>query len=360
MTWNRISCIRNETTMIKIHPKHFALLDGTLDGLKKSLRLAIQLEHSTIPPYLYALYSIKPLQNAAVAELIRSVVREEMLHMSLDCNILNAIGGAPRLDDPDLIPKYPGPLPGGVDHGLTVPLAPLSKSLVLDVFMAIEEPEHPVTADDPELTCAKHETIGDFYAEIKRQIDHLSCGGKNIFVGDPARQLRAGFSQLQTLSITDAESAKAAIDIIVEQGEGSTQSPKDPDRELAHYYKYAEIYYGRKLIKLSNPKPGTPEYGYEGDPIPFYESGIWPSICNPKRSNYPKGSQAAVLNDAFNHTYTRFLHGLQRVFNGQPDYLGPAFTGMQSLRDQAMVLMSLEFAPGKFAGPSFEYTPLPT
>src|SRR5437016_10860321 len=130
--------------MIRLTSAVLACLDDTLPGLQCALQKAIELEHSTIPPYLYALYSVKPYQNAEIAGLIKSVVLEEMLHMSLDCNILNAIDGAPVIDRPDFIPSYPGPLPGQVESDLTVPLAPFSKQLVYDVFMVIEEPEDPL------------------------------------------------------------------------------------------------------------------------------------------------------------------------------------------------------------------------
>ena len=43
--------------------------------------------------------------------------------MAIDCNILNAIGGTPKIDDPCFVPRYPGHLPGGVGS-LIVGLAP--------------------------------------------------------------------------------------------------------------------------------------------------------------------------------------------------------------------------------------------
>lgn len=43
-----------EKTMIRLKPELFQGLD-TVEGLRKALQTAIQLEFSTIPPYLYAL-----------------------------------------------------------------------------------------------------------------------------------------------------------------------------------------------------------------------------------------------------------------------------------------------------------------
>ena len=78
----------------------------TVASLKRHLPTAIELEHSTIPPYLCALYSIKDGDNQESAQIIKSVVIEEMLHMILAANVLkNAIGGARRINHPRFIPS---------------------------------------------------------------------------------------------------------------------------------------------------------------------------------------------------------------------------------------------------------------
>ena len=71
--------------MLKIEP---AILEQVRSATKASdlythLQGAIELEHSTIPPYLSALYSIKKGANREAAAIIRSVVIEEMLHMTI-------------------------------------------------------------------------------------------------------------------------------------------------------------------------------------------------------------------------------------------------------------------------------------
>ncbi|HEY6331908.1 MAG TPA: ferritin-like protein, partial [Blastocatellia bacterium] len=294
--------------------------------------------------------------NAEIAGLIDSVVVQEMLHMAIDCNILNAIGGEPRIDDPRFVPKYPGPLPGGVEGSLVVGLAPFSKQVVKDTFMVIEEPECPlnfpvlaVEAGAPQ----PQETIGEFYAGIIKQIQTL---GNGIFTGDPAKQLTTGFGPLQRIKIHDVESAVEGIKLIVSQGEGTTTSPLDPEHQLAHYYRFAEIYYGKKLIRNPEPGPGKPKYVYGGHAIRFDPAGVWPVIANPSPSSYCPGSRAFKLNRAFNETYTSLLKTLQLTFGGQPDTLGPAITLMESLQEQALVLMTTEVLPGQTAGPTFDYT----
>jgi hypothetical protein len=325
--------------------------------LRRALQNAIELEHATIPPYLYALYSLKPGANLEIAGLIKSVVLEEMLHMSLDCNILNAIKGTPKIDDPCFLPKYPGPLPGAVEGDLIVPLAPFSKQLLKDVFMVIEEPEDPLHF--PVKTFAaevgKPKTIGEFYAAIIGELKKLHSGD---FSTDASRQLTTGFGPLRTILIHDVDSAIEAIKLIVDQGEGTKRSPLDPERQPAHYYRFAEIYYGKKLIPNPEPKKDEPEYAYAGHDITFDPCSVWPVIANPHRDSYEAGTKARVLNDAFNGTYTSLLQSLDLVFNGQPDQLGPAIGLMEAMQGQALLMMSTETVPGQTAGPSFEYTPV--
>jgi hypothetical protein len=346
--------------MLRLKTELFADLDGTLPGLKRALQNAIELEHSTIPPYLYALYSIKPGTNLEVMGLVKSVVVQEMLHMALDCNILNAIDGHPKIDDPRFVPKYPGPLPGGVESNLIVPLAPLSKQLIGDVFMVIEEPEDPLHYPVTRTFAAaatQQETIGQFYAGIVKQLKDLSAQG-NIFTGDPRFQLTTGFKPLQIIDVHDLDSAIQAINLIVEQGEGTTESPLAPGHALAHYYRYAEIFYGKKLIPNSDPRPSAPDYVYGGHDIRFDPCGIWPVITNPERDTYSPGSKLRNLNDTFNYTYTSLLKSLQFVFSGEPDQLGPAIELMISMKEQALTMMSMHIVPGQTAGPTFDYTPV--
>ncbi|HEX8600741.1 MAG TPA: ferritin-like protein [Chloroflexia bacterium] len=344
--------------MIKLKRELLEGLD-TLDGLKDALQQAIMLEHSTIPTYLYALYSIKPGANQAISALIESVVVEEMLHMALASNILNAIGGSPVINRPGFIPSYPGPLPGGVDSGLTVPLAGFSIDLVEDVFMEIEEPEDPLDFRDEAMRAApQYATIGEFYAAIKAQIVQF---GDSIFVGDPAHQVPLGDYYPGVQPITKSSEALAAIDLIVEQGEGTPTSPLDLEHDLAHYYRFAEIYHGKTLIPNPNPPPNpTPdeEYVYGGDPIPFDAGGVQPVVQNPKAADYPDGSMARTLCDTFNYSYTTLLNALHDTFNGQPDRLGDAIGIMESLKQQAMDLMAVDLGNGTTAGPSFEYQPV--
>jgi rubrerythrin len=328
----------------------------TPSGLKRALQQAIELEHATIPPYLYALYSLVPEKNAEIAGLVSSVVAEEMAHMALACNILNAIGGSPSIDDPAFIPAYPGPLPGTVEEGLTVPLRAFSNDLVENVFMVIEQPEDPIEFGGLESLVAQPVTIGSFYEAIRAGIE---AGGESLFHGaDPDRQVHGGIALKEVIPVDSVASAVKAIEAIVEQGEGTTTTPTDPlaeEEELAHYYRFAEIVHGRKLVPAPDRKP---PWAYAGDPIRFDPAGVYPAIENPTPAHFPPGSAARYAFDAFNYTYTSLLKTLHQTFNGSPKALDAAVGLMESLNEQAKSLMAMESGlPERSAGPSFEYRP---
>jgi hypothetical protein len=122
----------------------------SLENLKKQLQMALQIEHTTIPPYLIALYSIVEGTNPEVEEILRTVVVEEMLHMVLVANILNSIGGQPQLNNIKFVPSYPVTLP--ILDGeslLTIQLLKFSPN-ALECFLAIERPSGEVN-NSPQL-----------------------------------------------------------------------------------------------------------------------------------------------------------------------------------------------------------------
>ena len=63
---------------------------STLERLRDHLQWAMELGHFTIPPYLCALYSLDTSRNLQASEVIRSILVEEMPHLMLAANLLNA------------------------------------------------------------------------------------------------------------------------------------------------------------------------------------------------------------------------------------------------------------------------------
>lgn len=345
---------RPRRAQIRIRPKVSATEAPSteLDVVKDLLQQAIMLEHATIPVYLYALYSLEPSKNAMIAQIIQSVVIEEMLHMTLACNVLNALGGSPTIDSPDFIPTYPGHLPGGVESSLVVHLRPFSLTQ-LDTFLDIEQPDDPFEFRSL-LAAEEGMTIGDFYRGIEEKIVAL---GNEAFVPGPRNQI--GPDQMEnSVVVTDVASALQAINTIVEQGEGTTSTPKEVvGKRYAHYYRFMQIKKGRLLVQISTTGPVETQFAYVGPPVPFDPSGVYAAPDDPLSSTYPAGSQQAALNNRFNYTYTALLRSLHTTFNGAPDNLGTSIGLMMSLKGQARDMMSGIPNPSVITGPSFQYKP---
>jgi hypothetical protein len=281
---------------------------------------------------------------------MRDIAREEMLHMTLVCNLMNAIGGQPRLSDPAFMLSYPTHLPGAIQNDLIVPLEPFSRKLVETVFLEIEEPEHPKVF--PTFAAeAEVRTIGQFYAQISRTIQDM---GPGLFVGDPARQLMITIDDDDSFLVSDVESACRAIDLIVSQGEGTPTSPLEArNGQPAHYYRFMEILKGRTLVA----DPSVPEgYSYSGPEIPFDANGVFSAKPNIKVADLPTDSPARQLAEQFNHDYTTMLGELHRAVNGEPNCISDATNRMVfALKPTALQLMQIEIEPGVRAGPTFEF-----
>ena len=320
------------------------------EDLYRYLQNAIELEHATIPPYLTAMFSLKPGKNEEIRQLIRSIVIEEMLHLTVSANILVAIGGSPKIDTPKFIPKYPGPLPMGIGgQDFIVGIEPFSKKLVHDIFMVIEEPENPIPIETFAESMEEYGTIGEFYRAIQKKIVQL---GNRIFVpGSEARQVQEWFGYTHLFPITNVEGAVKAIKLVVTEGEGTSSDPFQSPGDPAHYYAFGEIYHGRKIIKT---KTG---YAYGGAPIPFDESGVYPMRPNARIREYKKGTQARVRVEQYAYTYSSLLNALHESFNGKPNNIQVAMGLMYELRIEAVSLMSTELGDGSglTAGPSYQY-----
>jgi hypothetical protein len=357
--------------MLKIRPELVAGVRSArhAEDLYEYLQGAIELEHATIPLYLTAVFSIKPGFNREARAIITSVANQEMLHMSIAANVLNAIGGRPIKDQPGFIPRFPGPLPMHIHEGLTVSLQKVTRGQVYNVFMAIEEPLRPIKLRVKQLTMVptpefegvappeSFATIGEFYDALKERIRAF---GDGIFKHPSSPQVidNTWFPADQMFPVISAESACKAIDVIVEQGEGTTTSPLDgPDGEPAHYYRLAQILYGRMLVKDADTKEG---YSYSGAPVPLNPGGVWNLYPDAKVVDYDPGSRAYNLVQRFNYSYTSLLRALHQTFNGTPDNLRRAIAVMYELKLLANDVVSTPVGDtGYTAAPTFEYTTLP-
>jgi hypothetical protein len=344
----------------------------SVERLKELLQAAVELELSTIPPYLCALYSMHPDGNDEAKLVIRSVVVEEMLHMVLAANVLNAIGGEPRVAG-EHAPRYPHELPDGV----VLDLLPFSPQAV-EAFLTVENPGHsPHSAhtpdEDPLLAGRRHPhhvahavrtakgptTIGEFYAEIIDLMTRTAAevGEQALFCGDPARQVTREYYYAgggASIGVSDLASARRALAEIVEQGEGEMYSMYDEDGDLAHYFRFQQLKYGRAY--LPSDDAGVPT----GPPVSVDFEAAYPMLANPRNADYADPELRAASGVA-NRVWSQLLRQIERAFNGEPAELVPAVHSMFKLRDAMLVLLANPLAghPERHAGPTFEWEASP-
>uniref|UniRef100_F6TAB1 Iminophenyl-pyruvate dimer synthase domain-containing protein n=4 Tax=Ciona intestinalis TaxID=7719 RepID=F6TAB1_CIOIN len=118
-----------------------------MEEIRNIIQMGIWVELYTIPPYMTAMLSLKREKFKEVYNILKSVSTEEMLHMVLNANVLNSIGGKPNTTDTFWLPDYPTTLPSmgfyQIRPDITLTIAPFSRAIVKDVFMEIEKPASP-------------------------------------------------------------------------------------------------------------------------------------------------------------------------------------------------------------------------
>lgn len=308
----------------------------TVDDLREHLRLAGVVELTTIPTYLYAMYSLDdPASDAA--KLIRSVAVEEMLHLMLVGNLLLSTGGEPSFYDRRNVPTYPLALPHHVPETI-VNLAPCSVEVIRDLFMVIERPAKvgaPAEADE-------YETLGQFYAAIEAAVlilepfdnPQLERQLAEPAFYNPVKFDSAGSGGLA--GVTDCDSAIEAMETIIHQGEGvGDHRYADPDhRELTHYYKFEQL------------ADGTVPIG-----------AVRSVMVNPKVVDFPDEVQpVAELANALYCMVLVIIDELCEVGVDQGALIGDLYGAMGGLlAPVAHYLTSFPIGDGLVASPTFEF-----
>lgn len=309
-----------------------------LSSLKKHLQTAITLEQSTHAPYLYAYWSIQGDSDHArhVKKFILSVIQEEMLHLAMACNILNAIGGSPVLNDPNILPSYPCALPGHskTNNAFIVHLNKCCPESISN-FMQIELPdEQAVTTPHSDGWC----TIGEFYDEIEALIRHNVIDDSDFSFG---KQLDGSFNPAKgnLYTVTSRQEALDALEEIVDQGEGHSGKLYDKDHELTHYWKFRAIH---DLMQHE---------------IWNYQEDVVDACIDPDEKYF--STEAKQLNRNFNMLYSELLDAMQAAFTSTAPSLDEAIQIMLSLQEPATQLMNIPLAGKKGnAAPTFSYIPL--
>lgn len=381
--------------------------------LQELLQTAILIEHSTIPPYLTALYSIKDGTNILASQIIRSVAVEEMLHMIMVCNVMNAVNIQPSVNKLQNYPTYPMKLPMNVDF--YVGLETFSSNSIA-TFIAIESPSNPLVKApkyNPEIetsTLLSRNTmqannfwtlenmkdfmiqnvhsIGEYYdvlffyivvfqisayhkehGTLPQNFEELNKGG--IFTGDPAKQIRPEQYYGSGGKLHPVDALQDVILVFQEikgQGEGADDSIFDVDpsqfeegAELAHYFRFKEVFHEHYYVG-GDYRPFTDENGMMpvttppvGKPLPVDWSAAYPMKPNPKIADYHSNPQLAEQGKAFNTTYKKLLDAIQAAVEGNAEELPKSIMYMYALKEQAIGLMSQPLDSQYNAGPTFEY-----
>jgi hypothetical protein len=343
-----------------------------VDDLRAYLRVALQLEHATIPPYLLALYSIHPVTNLDASRILRVVAVEEMLHLTLVANLLNAIGGDPDLTTAGFVPPYPTHLPDG-ETDFEVSLRPFSEEAV-GTFLQIERPAS-IGGDDIGLVerdrspkalvpAFTHEdgtdlhfySIGEFYQAVDQAIrrlhDEMEARGEKLFCGDPARQVTPDFYYSgggEIIAVVDVDSASAAIHLISQQGEGLGGAIYDDEAELSHYYRFEQLLLGRYYL------PGDEAGAPSGPTFDVDWTAVYPVKVDARLADYPDGSELRDAVVRCSDAYAAFLAHLTEAFTGRPDLLEPAVAEMFRIKElmTQIVRNPLPGTDGVHAAPIF-------
>ena len=273
--------------------------------LRQHLQDAVELELFTIPLYTTAWFSIIDPKSDA-GQLLYSIVKEEMLHLELICNVLNAVGGQPVLTGASA-PLYPNNIPYRKPT-VVMHLGPVSLIQVA-TFMAIEFPSF-IDLEFDVSPAPSYDTIGELYTAMDRGLRTV-----NRFPGSPDRQVCGNFviagEKVDTCPVTDLESALNTLRLIVSQGEGTSLiDHTDAEAELAHYWKFFELF---------NTIAQTPGW--------LHQNAYYNMIVDPGQKTYSPRSEHLLT--FFDQCYSHLLQRLHDGFNGRPSDIDSSIdTGM--------------------------------
>jgi len=291
--------------------------DAARRRLQQAAQLAIQVEFATIPPYLSALYSIIDVSSQAY-QLLRSVVVEEMFHVNQAANLLVGIGGQPKLSGEATL-VYPCYLPHANPKCTPyIGLCPATPQVFENTFAAIEAPAAPHAPAQGD----QYDTIAQLYEFLRDGIVRYRRHtlGPSLFEQSPGARQRIdiylGKFGGQPIAVRDVDSALAAIQQIMQQGEGSAvvgEALTATSRWGAYNY------FGDRVDGTYGPVIGTP---YEMSHFRKFRKvaldaanfpATYPIASNPKRTDF-SNEIALRLVETFDVAYSMMIDALERSF----------------------------------------------
>lgn len=262
---------------------------STRAELIDALRVASELEHQLMAQYLFAVYSLKRYTyeglDPVLLERVRRwsssitlIARQEMEHLGLALNLLSSIGGTPSFTRPNMPQRADYYGQAGIKLELTRgdldTIKRFQRFEAPDKLIKGLQPGQPIDqaaalawCDDAEtdvvgtrgqlkqlldaksqarlaaapVTSFGWQSIQDLYQTIYNGFETLAhaMGERNLFVGKPSVQIFGGPGGRQPtgsmddlnqygvdlIGVTSLASAKQAIAMILEQGEGIAAKP---------------------------------------------------------------------------------------------------------------------------------------
>jgi hypothetical protein len=348
------------------------------EALVYTLGKAAALEQLVMCQYLYAAFAMKDREDEGLSSVQLEAVRrwrrelihiaeQEMLHLALVQNLLTAVGASSSFGRPN----FPLP-PHAYPAGIRMELLPFDERSLrhfiylerpdgldmadLDTLAAVEKAAPLPVARDDEIGPRLQDfaTIGELYRAIELGLDRLAerLGEARLFLGPPEAQATARHFRFEELvPVTDLASAHAAIDTIVEQGEGARG-----DWREAHFGRLVAIL--DEYLDLRDADPTfVPSRPVVAAVVRSREDGLpVPLITDPFTSRCA---------DLMNAVYEVILQLLARYFahtdesDDQLDVLAGVAVGLMRnvVKPLGGLVTRLPIGfdhPGRTAGPSFE------
>ena len=222
----------------------------TREELINALHEASEIEHGLMIQYLFGALSLKKTMEEGLSApharmvraweaLILSVARDEMGHLGTVCNLLSAIGAPPRFTRPNF-PKVTGYYPFAFD---LVPFSDdaLYRFQVFELPRGAPLPPPPGQLGAPRAARAvapdplTYEYVGELYAKIADGFEAIP--EPELFIGPKNAQDQTPWSvALDIRPVRNRQHARAAIDDIIQDGEGTPAS-----RANSHYDRFSRI-----------------------------------------------------------------------------------------------------------------------
>jgi hypothetical protein len=237
-----------------------------------------------------------------------------MGHLLIVANLTSAIGGRPHFTRPNF-PVRTGYFPSA----LVLRLTPFSFD-TLDHFIFLERPRGVETEDGAGFESSDHEraqahqglmpsaqdytTVGHLYEAIRANLIAFSqrSGEEGLFCGPESDQIGPDILPFNGIEIIrNLEAADRAIDLIVQQGEGSKAERAD-----SHFSRFQAVKREYETLLSENPL-FAPAH-------PVAENPIMRRISDPEDTVFVDAQPAAMLLDFANAVYGMLLRFLVQAY----------------------------------------------